>query len=95
MCSIFSKEYKPHFLNWDAEPSPEPGNDNQMPMVVENDTKGDSDKKVTPHSGSDATSGSGQESSSNRGENSTNTDADKRTLEESDFTRPQEELLFL
>ena len=98
LCWVCSKEYKPSFLNWNDTPSPE--NDNQVPMVVENNViKADSDKKVTPDSGSDGASGSGQDSIPNR-ENtgprvSTDTDPNKRALEESDFTRPQEELIFI
>ena len=70
--------------------------DNQVPMIIEN--SGDSSNRG--NSASEATGGSNQESTSNR-ENSTsartdtNTDSNKRELEESDFTRPQEELLFL
>lgn len=69
-------------------------------MVVENDViKAGSDKKVTPDSGSDGASGSGQDSASNHDNTaprpSTDTDSTRRTLEESDFTRPQEELIFI
>ena len=98
MCSICSKEYKPQFLNRDTAAPPE--NDNQVPMVIENnDPKGDSDEKVTPDPDSNATSDSGQESTSNRDNGAprpnTDTDSNKRALEESDYTRPQEELIFI
>ena len=74
-------------------------NDNQVPMVVEN-TDSSKDGNSGGNSAPEAAGGSNQESASNH-ENSTsartdtNTDSNKRALEESDFTRPQEELLFL
>ena len=69
-------------------------------MVVENnDINADSDKKVTSDSGSDGASGSGQDSTSNPVNSgprpSTDSDSNRRTLEESDYTRPQEDLIFI
>lgn len=83
---------KERFLN---KPTPVPP-DTQVPMVVGNDSsKGDGDKGATDPA-SDSTNGSGPESSSNRESNPPNADTGsaRRDLEESDFTRPQEELLF-
>jgi len=74
--------------------------DNQVPMVLSNDDSskgGDGSNKDTGDVVSDATNDSGVVASSNREHTTSNTDStpSKRGIEESDFTRPQEELLFL
>lgn len=73
--------------------------DNQVPMVIPNDkTTGDGHTKVTADSVADVDSNTGgRVTTSSRENNTSNTDSGstKRELEESDFTRPQEELAYI
>ena len=69
----------------------------QVPMITDN-SKGDIDGQVTPKPASDSTDGSGADSTSNRENNPPTGDtggSSKRDLEESTFTRPQEDLLYI
>ena len=73
------------------KPAEEPPADSQLPMVIENDKKGDSDGQVAL---SDSDNNSAPDPKHENKPPNSNTGSG-RDMEESDFTRPQEELLFI
>ena len=91
---VVSIDSKERFLNKSA-PLPAA---TQVPMIADG-SNGDANGQVTANPASDSTNDSGVEAPSNRennpGPSSDTGSSSKREMEESNFTKPQEDLLYI